>query len=153
MLLLALVACGHEEPDAVSSPALVVHQGTVAGEPHDVWEAAIVGRLTSDGACLRIGPDGPVPIWHPGTSFHAGPSGWEVRVGDAVIGREGELFYAGGGHASSAQTAVGVNECPGPYFAIGEVDPVGIQALQIAKMRGRWDGLPPNEERPAWLTE
>ncbi|MDQ4078262.1 MAG: hypothetical protein M3220_18705 [Chloroflexota bacterium] len=94
-------------------------------------EALLEGELVLDeNGCLRVGVDdgyNPLVIWHHDFTLRVAGDTIEVLDGEQqVVGRVGAPFRAGGGEGTPRNAP---DECPGPYWILGEIDSVAEQAI------------------------
>ncbi len=99
--------------------------------PTNVYmEALLTGTLVLDpNGCLRVQSEGGqshLVLWRYGFSLRFEGENLEVLdEAGRVVGRAGEAVRMGGGE-SSPETVPGlpVETCPGPFWALGEIEPV-----------------------------
>lgn len=109
--------------------------------PTNAYMAALLeGKLILDpNGCLRVGSvggeassnDSPLVLWHHDSQLQIEGDAIEILNSDGqVVGLVGEAIRMGGGESSAeAIPGLPIEACPGPYWALGELETLEKQAI------------------------
>lgn len=130
IIILTTISCADNK--TASGPSLGDHFPQKINTPNTYMEMLVEGKLVLDNGCLRINEVGVnglsiMLIWD--SRFSTRTEQGVVQIVDSntgeVLATVGDFVEAGGGSAGTNPDIMGLkkpipDECPGPYFLVGE---------------------------------